>query len=56
MEKGIVITTRLLVAIVFTIIAAVILLLLWGSFTAEAGKPTSNIFYEFFDWITGFVS
>ncbi len=56
MKKGIVISTNLLVTIVFVIIAALVIFFFFGSFTAEAGRPTSNIFYMFLDWIVSFIS
>jgi hypothetical protein len=53
MKKGMEITTNMLATIVFLIIAVVILLMLWGTFAAESGSPSSNLFYKMFDWIAG---
>jgi hypothetical protein len=51
MKKGFEITTNMLATIIFLVIAVVILLMLWGTFAAEAGSPSSNMFYKLFDWI-----
>jgi len=56
MKKGILVTTTMLVTIIFVIIGAVIILLLYGSFAAEAGKPTSTIFFKILDFFVGFLS
>ncbi|MCX6815667.1 MAG: hypothetical protein NT120_02355 [Candidatus Aenigmarchaeota archaeon] len=56
MKKGIVITTNFLVTIIFIIIAALIIFMLYGSFASEAGRPASNIFYKLFDFLAGFLS
>jgi hypothetical protein len=53
MKKGIEISTNLLVTAIFLIIAVLIVILLWGSFAAEAGSPSSNLFFKMFDWIAG---
>ncbi len=55
-KKGIVVSTQLLVTIIFVVIAALVIFMLWMSFSAEAGAPASTIFYKFMDWITGFLS
>ena len=55
-KKGIVVSTQLLVTIIFVVIAALIIFMLWMSFSAEAGTPASTIFYIFLDWITSFLS
>ena len=54
-KKGFTVTTDFLVIMIFVIVAAMILFLFFSSFTAEAGGPTSSIFYQFLDWIGNLV-
>lgn len=56
MRKGIVIATNMMVMIVFLVIAAFVLFMLWGTFASEAGSPSSNMFFKLFDWLASLLS
>lgn len=54
--KGFMLTATTLAWIIFIIAVLVVILMLFGSFSAEAGRPASEFFFKVFDFMTGFIS
>jgi len=55
-SKGFELTATVLATIVFIIAVVMVILMLYGSFTAESGRPASQFFFQIFDFMAGIIS